>query len=187
MSSVESLPTPTIRHVSCSILLPKDSKASRCHVCSQYSSSLDVIYRRQMEKSRERTDPTSKMNDRWRTTDELMEKMSRLKSTTKATTQQLKRTIERLENLISRDGVQVSYISSYIMYSSYSLYDCQMPESTTHDIVSIMERNNEAICQKYPEGSFQRLFWEQQLKAAKLSNPKSMRWHPMMIRYLLAN
>ena len=38
------------------------------------------------------------------------------------------------------------------------------------------------ICSKYPDDSFPRLFWKQQLQAAQLKNAKSMRWHPFMIR-----
>jgi len=37
----------------------------------------------------------------------------------------------------------------------------------------------------YPEGSFQRLFWDQQIQASSHSNPKSMKWHPIFIKWSL--
>lgn len=49
-------------------------------------------------------------------------------------------------------------------------------------MVSIMEENNGIIASKFKPNTFPWLFWQSQLKAAKLKNLKSMRWHPLMIR-----
>lgn len=53
------------------------------------------------------------------------------------------------------------------------------------DLKSIMEDNYSKVLEDFPEGSFQRLFWEQQIKAARVSGAKGMRWHPMMVRWCL--
>ena len=37
----------------------------------------------------------------------------------------------------------------------------------------------------FPQGSFRRLFWEEQLKAASQKDPRQMRWHPLIIRWCL--
>ena len=37
----------------------------------------------------------------------------------------------------------------------------------------------------YPEGSFKRLFWEEQLRAAQAKDPRQVRWHPLIIRWCL--
>ena len=50
------------------------------------------------------------------------------------------------------------------------------------DLLSIMEKENDSVKDKFPEGTFRRLFWEEQLKAAKVNDSRQMRWHPMMIR-----
>ena len=42
----------------------------------------------------------------------------------------------------------------------------------------------ENVKQELPEDSFEKLFWEQQQKAFQ-SNPKGIRWHPMMVRFAL--
>ena len=36
-----------------------------------------------------------------------------------------------------------------------------------------------------PENSFQKIFWEQQKKASALNNSRSMKWHPLMVKWCL--
>ncbi len=47
-------------------------------------------------------------------------------------------------------------------------------------LVDIMGENNENIEKTYPQGSFARLFWEEQQKAASVSNFCQVWWHPVM-------
>ena len=42
-----------------------------------------------------------------------------------------------------------------------------------------------SILKDLPDNSFQCIFWEQQLQAAKQKDSCSMRWHPLMIRWCL--
>ncbi len=42
----------------------------------------------------------------------------------------------------------------------------------------------EKVCNEFPKGSFPRLLWDEQMKAASLKNAKSMRWRGG-IRWLL--
>ena len=37
----------------------------------------------------------------------------------------------------------------------------------------------------YPEGSFQWVFWDEQVKASTFKDKRSMKWHPMFIRWCL--
>ena len=53
------------------------------------------------------------------------------------------------------------------------------------DLITIMDEKSDEIARVYRAGSFRRLFWEQQLKAAKAKGISGMRWHPMMIRWAL--
>ena len=50
------------------------------------------------------------------------------------------------------------------------------------DLEKIMEEEKKPTCH---QNSFQILFWEQQLNAARQCNANSMRWHPLMIRWCL--
>eukprot|EP00731_Ephydatia_muelleri_P009106 Em0004g1444a len=42
------------------------------------------------------------------------------------------------------------------------------------------------IMQQYPKDSFPRIFWQQQMEAASRKNARTMRWHPLMIRWCLS-
>lgn len=53
------------------------------------------------------------------------------------------------------------------------------------DLVTIMEEKTPEVKKQYPIGSFQSLFWEQQLKTAKAKGPGGCRCHPRMIRWCL--
>ena len=48
-------------------------------------------------------------------------------------------------------------------------------------MVGIMKEKTKDIVQAYPEGSFARLFWEEQLRAATAKDPCQVLWHPLII------
>ena len=59
-------------------------------------------------------------------------------------------------------------------------------DSSLHsDMVQIMRENTDTIKSTYPEGSFARLLWEEQLKATTQSSSKHVRWHPTIIKWCL--
>ena len=49
-----------------------------------------------------------------------------------------------------------------------------MYESFHSDLLKIMDDGSDEIKKAYPEGSFARLFWEEHLKAAKVSDPSQV-------------
>ena len=60
-----------------------------------------------------------------------------------------------------------------------------LDELFQNDLISIMNDNNDKIKMAYPEGSFARLFWEEQLKASLTDDMRQVRWHPCMIKWCL--
>lgn len=40
-------------------------------------------------------------------------------------------------------------------------------------LCGVMEERNSSVTSDFPDGSFQRLFWDQQIKAARTSKPKA--------------
>ena len=58
-------------------------------------------------------------------------------------------------------------------------------EDFSNDLKQLMSENTDKVKTVYPEGSFARLFWEEQLKVAMTSNPKQIRWHPVIIKWCL--
>lgn len=64
--------------------------------------------------------------------------------------------------------------------------DCvRLTKADNTEIFRLAHECNDAAMQQFPEGSFQRIFWEQQLKFNSLPNKSSMRWHPVIIRWCL--
>ena len=53
------------------------------------------------------------------------------------------------------------------------------------DLGSLTTESTDLVNSTSPEGSFQPLFWEQQQKAASLNNSRSMRRHPLFIKWCL--
>ncbi len=61
-------------------------------------------------------------------------------------------------------------------------------DSQTHeDVLSLMKSSDLAdFFETLPEDSFRQLFWSQQRKAATQKNARTMKWHPLMIRWCLS-
>ena len=63
--------------------------------------------------------------------------------------------------------------------------EVQVDEVLNDDLSAIMDEHQEEIEKIYSPDSFQRLFWEEQIKARGLQKSSSMKWHPMMICWCL--
>ena len=48
-----------------------------------------------------------------------------------------------------------------------------------------MNENTDNIRKQYAKGTFARLLWDEQLKAAAAKTPQQIRWHPMLIKWCL--
>ena len=48
-----------------------------------------------------------------------------------------------------------------------------------------MDMESEKVCSTFPEGSFQHLFWKQQMEACLATTPQQRRWHLLLIKWLL--
>ena len=77
---------------------------------------------------------------------------------------QIARLRQKLTSTIDQKGINVGY-----------LHD---------DICAILSKETPSIVDKLPEGSFQKIFWLQQLKASTCDK-RRMRWHPAMIKWCL--
>lgn len=53
------------------------------------------------------------------------------------------------------------------------------------DMVDIMESSSSEVEKLHPEGSFKRIFWEEQKKALQCKDPRQVRWHPLIIKWCL--
>ena len=55
-------------------------------------------------------------------------------------------------------------------------------DETSNDLKHIISEEEDEVLAKFPEGSFQRVFWEQQKKASATPDKRGFRWHPLMIK-----
>jgi len=92
--------------------------------------------------------------------------MSKLKAHFDASQREIDRLKQRLSDLTEQNGMIV--------------------DGDLHsDLQSIVNENNQDIRKLHPEGTFKRLFWEQQVAALEQKDAHTMKWHPMMIRWCL--
>ena len=156
----------TVRSSSCEML----SQGPKCSSCVEYRSPLRSAYnrwnKRTLRSPSKFTSASSRTPFSYLRTPEKRRRYSLLRARAIAAEKKLARLRKRLKESISKSGVTI--------------------ESDLHsDLVQTMEENNEEIQKKYGEGTFRRLFWDQQMQAAKAKNPTQVRWHPMMIKWCL--
>ena len=57
-------------------------------------------------------------------------------------------------------------------------------KSSMHgDVLKVGEETDRFVLEAFPEGSFRRLIWEEQKKAASCKSANGMRWHSLIIRW----
>ena len=94
---------PTIRHINCHAVIPVQH--TRCPACSNYRTTLRVKLSRCQDV--DRSDPSSRMNDRWRSAADLIGKMSRLRTMNRITNEKLQRAESKLSKMIESKGLEV--------------------------------------------------------------------------------
>ena len=153
----------TVRASKCEILV----HGSKCPSCVSYRDSLRRIYHRWLkQKSPSRQSSKSKVNIRWLNTPEKSSRYSQLRTRLDAKNKEVKRLQDKISYLTKQNGI---------------LLESNL-ESNFKDIMNEMTNKVHTEC---PEGSFKRIFWDQQLKAANIKDRKQIRWHPAIIKWCL--
>ena len=154
-----------MRHSNCTILLSQKDH-TRCNQCVTYRRSLAVMAsRHSLQRSIQKTAPSSHTNYRYLSSPEKIDRLRQLHQCNRSVQKKLCRLKARVAEMISTTNVQLDV-------------------ETTSDLCAIMELEEESILKKYPEDSFQRVFWQQQ-KEASSKDKRGMRWHPAMIKWCL--
>ena len=150
-----------VRDVSCELLI--SGKMIQCQKCANLKERLRS---KAFRESSQVTTETSKFNPNIHlSTPEKLSKLAELavdKTTAK----------KRISSLSSR--IQLLYTKSSVAV------DAGLDE----DLATIMT-GSDATKAIFPEGSFQKLFWEEQKKAVSCKDPHQRRWHPLMIKWCL--
>ena len=157
----------SVYHAQCEILV--DGTQERCCYCESYRKCLTAMASRASRTSmqaEDRTCPSSHTNYIYLTSEEKSVRLHRLQHEKRMLQQQLR----RLQNAISESTATEGII---------------LNEELHDDISQLMKDHTKDVHSNYEEGTFQRLFWEQQNMANSLGSSKSMRWHPLMIKWCL--
>ena len=158
-----SLYAQTVRTTSCELLV----SGVKCASCQKYRPSLRSAYNRSLTRQSEKiTDTSSHANVRYMVTPEKITKMKKVKKQAQDATQEVRRLQKKIEQLTCDHGDRI---------------DVGLHE----DLLGIMNEKTKDIQDAYPNGSFGRLFWEEQLRAATVKDPRQVRWHPLIIRWCL--
>ena len=155
--------TQTVRHRSCEIL----TNGTKCPQCVKYRDSLRKVFHRWQKRCNSspghNTASTSHTNVRYLNTPERQERYRKLKVRSDTAERRVKR---MLEKLTEKDGVQLD-------------------DGMHDDLQSIMIDMTSEVRDQNSEGSFRRIFWEQQLEAMSKKNRRHIRWHPALIKWCL--
>ena len=164
VAKLHDFPWPTVKHVNCRLLLDGND-SQQCSSCKTHRKTLLVQLSRQKKQSSSSVNTSSHKNFRFMHTPEKIEVMRQMRKNSKS--QQLKfvRLEKNLEVLMEKRGVYID-------------------ETVEKDLHTIVETNSASIESEFPDDSFQKLFWQQQMNAVKTS-PRGRRWHPAFIKYCL--
>lgn len=167
IASVDDFFEKTIRVSNCELLLT--ASIVRCKACVAYRNTLRARYhwwsKRNCSPSH-RQCADSRVNLCWLNTPEKAVRYGKLRSKLDAKSRQVKHLKERIGKLLERSGVSLH-------------------PAIQSDFTGIMSEMTSKVQQECPEGSFKRIFWDQQIQACKVSNKKQLRLHPAMIKWCL--
>lgn len=88
---------------------------------------------------------------------------------------QLHQAVRTAQKRVSRLVTQLEKVTTTVGES--------LDPKTHSDLQSIVRESEPEVYKRFPPESFGRIFWDQQKKAALLSTPSAMRWHPLMIKW----
>ena len=152
----------TIRSSNCDIIA-----AGKCCACRTYRTNLRSIYQRWKKRNATpEIDLQSHCNERYLNTPQKKMKISKLRSRTHNLQKEISVLQKKIDELINMHGQQLD-------------------QDLHSDLHSIMVDNDKDVMKTFPEGSFQRLFWTEQLKASSVKDARQVRWHPVLIKWCL--
>ena len=159
----------TVRHTKCELLMEKVGgyQAKRCSQCDSHRKVLHILLSRQEKRALDgRTAHNSHANYRYLNTPEKVQRLHDMRSVQRRTETQLKQLRTQVNRIVQEEGVEVD-------------------EELHADLQKIMSESEEEVTSSSAGSSFQEIFFKQQKEAVAHKNSRSMRWHPLMIKWCL--
>ena len=157
----------TIRSSQCSLLTQTGKYINRCNECIKQRTYLRVIKSRQAKSpdTNQRIAVDSHINYRYLSSVEKDKKIRKLHQELKATKRTLYNVQSKLHEAIAKEG---------------HILDNEM-NSYFKEILA----NGEHLEDEFPNGTFRRFFWQQQMLVSSCSDSRQIRWHPLMVKWCL--
>ena len=152
--------TNTVHTSNCELLC----SSLKCSPCKAYRANLRAIYNRWSKRSSDGSDTSSHTNDRYLNTPQKKAKINALRNRMHAAEE-----VKRLKDRVRKLSEQSEAVDTELH----------------RDLMEIMNENTVTVKKTYAEGSFARLLWGEQLKAASAKDPRQVRWHPVLIKWCL--
>ena len=150
---------PSIYLVNCEVLISQGS--SRCDCCKKHRKSWCAMASRYRKD--DITNPSGHTTYDCLSAQGKKDRMSRLQKEKRKLSLRVNQLEEKLAAARERDSITLT-------------------NELHNDMEKIAASCTKQVHSNYPEGSFQRLFWDQQIQASKYTNSKSMKWHPIFYK-----
>ena len=157
---------PTVRSISCPLLI--ESPGRRCTSCMSYRSTLRKSKNAKITESVSPVNIHSSKPNCAMAREELEEKTRLLKLENKKLNSEKKRLRARL---LLQEEIKTSH---------------SLKEEDNEEVETLVSEVSPEIEKIWPDPhSFQRIFWEEQMKYNQLENKSAMRWHPLIVKWAL--
>lgn len=152
----------TVRTTNCELLV----HGEKCKPCSLYRKTLRVLYDRWCKRnSDELSSSSSHTNNRYLNTPEKLAKVTNLRQRVRNAEVEISKLKDKVRNLIEKSEA--------------------IDEGLHNDLSTIVNESTQEVHNSFPEGTFRRVFWDQQIENAKKGDARQYRWHPLMIKWCL--
>ena len=155
---------PSLFNIKCEVLIEPTTRIAKCQTCKKYRKSLAAMASRCHKD--DCSHPSSHTTYFNLHTPEKNERLRRLHQDNK----KAKFCIMRLKRKISEAACEGGIT---------------LDEELHNDMKALVDSNTKQVHSLHPEGTFECIFWDQQKKVSSLKNAKSMRWHPVFIKWCL--
>ena len=159
----------TIRHVNCIRILNDGLRSQRCSECKAYRYTLHTMLSRWKRASdsdvaTNRGMISSRANFRYLNTPERKERFKQMRQQISQSERRVKQLQSTLERSVHLRGIQID-------------------KNTSDRFLELMIKHSGEVSTTDTE--FQKIFWEQQIKAKACKRPNGIRWHLAVIRWCL--
>ncbi len=138
----------------------------KCKPCLSYRRTLRVLHDRWCKRDSDQISSyNSHTNNRYLNTPERPYKVRKLRQCVKNAECEVSRLKEKVCTFIQKSET--------------------IDEGFHQDLATIMDVNTSDIHKAFPEGTFRRVFWDQQLENSKKGDARQYKWHPLIIKWCL--